>query len=325
KVTKYVSQYGTTPETVQNEAYLYSLNGKSEGGESSGGGDSGTASGSGTLSDPYNPAGAAAAVANLTWTSTSDYQSTDEVYVKGKICEIASNGTYGESGTYGNASFYITEDGTTSGTKFYIFRALYFGKEKYTSGTDIKVGDEVIIKGKLMNYRGNTPETVAGEAYLYSLNGETEGGGSDSGDQGGDEDQGGSDSEASGDGTQASPYNAAGATAAASALEGGTKSDKDVYIKGKISSIKYTFNVDYGTATFNISEDGTTSGTQFLVYSVLYLGNRAWVEGDTQIKIGDDVVILGKLMNYKDKNTGNLTPETASKEAYIYSLNGKTE
>ena len=35
-------------------------------------------------------------------------------------------------------------------------------------------GAEVIIYGKLMNYKGNTPETVSGKAYLYSLNGKTE-------------------------------------------------------------------------------------------------------------------------------------------------------
>ena len=37
----------------------------------------------------------------------------------------------------------------------------------------VKVGDEVVIYGKLVNYQGNTPETAKGEAYLYSLNGQT--------------------------------------------------------------------------------------------------------------------------------------------------------
>lgn len=45
--------------------------------------------------------------------------------------------------------------------------------------TDIKVGDEVIVCGKLMNYKNNTPETVSGGAYLFSLL--QTGGGSDSG------------------------------------------------------------------------------------------------------------------------------------------------
>ena len=128
----------------------------------------------GTLSNPYTPAEAAAAVAGLKWTSNTDYESTDEVYMKGKICKIANKGTYTEGGTYGNASFYLSADGTGDG-EFYVFRALYLGNKKFEAGqTDIKVGDEVIIYGKLMNYQNNTPETVSGKAYLYSLNGKTE-------------------------------------------------------------------------------------------------------------------------------------------------------
>ena len=170
---------GNTPETQQNKAYLYSLNGVTEGNGGSGGGTgtTGTPSGTGTLADPYNVAAARAAVANLTWTSNDDYQTTDDVYVKGKISKIADNGTYTGGGTYGNASFYIKDEGSDS--EFYVFRALYLGNKKFESGqTDIKVGDEVVICGKLMNYKGNTPETAAGKAYLYSLNGFTDGGSS---------------------------------------------------------------------------------------------------------------------------------------------------
>lgn len=171
---KVVNYRGTTPETVQSKAFLYALNGESQGG--GGGGGGGEAKGSGTLEDPYNPVAAANAVKDLTWTSTTEYQKTGDVYVKGKISRIAPNGTFTEGGTYGNSSFYISEDGSENG-EFYCFRILYLGNKKFESGqTDIQVGDEVIVYGKLMNYRGNTPETVAGEAYLYSLNGATEGG-----------------------------------------------------------------------------------------------------------------------------------------------------
>ena len=75
---------GNTPETVSNAAYLYSLNGEGEGG---GGGDTptGEAKGTGTLDDPYNALGAANAVKGLSWTSNTEYQSTGDVYIKGKI------------------------------------------------------------------------------------------------------------------------------------------------------------------------------------------------------------------------------------------------
>ena len=171
KVTNYK---GNTPETVQSKAYIYKLNGET--GNTGGGGDE--AKGTGTLTDPYNPAGAVAAVANLSWTSKTEYQTTEDVYVKGKISKIADNGTFTDGGTYGNASFYISETGEETGTQFYAFRILYLENKKFEAGqTDIKKGDEVIILGKLMNYQGNTPETVAGKAYLYSLNGATTAGG----------------------------------------------------------------------------------------------------------------------------------------------------
>ncbi len=309
---KVVNYRGNTPETAANKAFLYSLNGKSEGG--SGGGGEGTPSGSGTQADPYNVVGARAAVANLTWTSNDDYQTTDDVYVKGVISRIADNGTFGQSGTYGNASFYIKD--ADADAEFYAFRILYLGNKKYTSGTDIKVGDEVVICGQLMNYRGNTPETVAGKAYLYSLNSESGGGG------GG---EGGGSGTASGTGTQADPYNVAGARAAVANLTWTSnteyESTEEVYVKGKISKIadKGTFGESgtFGNATFYIKDDGADA--ELYAYRILYLGNKKYESG-TDIKVGDEVVICGQLMNYR----GN-TPETVAGKAYLYSLNGTSE
>ena len=116
-----------------------------------------------------------------------------------------------------------------------------------------------------------------------------------------------------GEGTLENPYTAADAIKVAGALEQGSTSEDDYYVKGKISSIKYEFNASFGTATFSISDDGEAAN-EFLCYSVYYLENKSWQEGDTQIKVGDEVILFGKLTNY------NGTPETASKKAYIYSL-----
>lgn len=140
--------------------------------------------GDGSLENPFTPAEAVAATADLTWTSNTEYDKIGPYYVKGKISRIANKGTFTEGGTYGNASFYISEDGTET-DEFYCFRVLYLGNKKFQSGqTDIKVGDEVVVYGELMNYKGNTPETVSGNAYLYSLNGATsDEGGEDPGDE----------------------------------------------------------------------------------------------------------------------------------------------
>ena len=265
--------------------------------------------GSGTLEDPYTFEGANAAAAAL----GADVESPTDVYIKGKISRIANNGTFTEGGTFGNASFYVNDEGVAGEHDFYCYRVLYLGNKKYTSGTDIKVGDEVIVCGKIVNYKGNTPETVASKAFLYSLNGVTEGGGGGGGQTG----------TPKGTGTLADPYNAAGANAAAAALGADVESATDVYIKGKICKIAnngtFVGGGEFGNASFYVSDDGATGGAEFYCFRILYLGNQKYTSG-TDIKVGDEVVVCGKIVNYK----GN-TPETVANKAYLYSLNGVTE
>ena len=289
---KVVNYKGTTPETAQNKSFLYSLNGETAGG---GGGASGTPKGSGTLDDPYNPAGVIAYINTL----GSDVESPKDVYIKGKIGTVTEE----YSTNFGNGTFTIVEEGA-EGTAFTVYRALYLGNKKFANGdTQIKEGDEVIVCGKVINYRGNTPETQQNKAYLYSLNGKTAGGGDTP-----------TPGEAKGSGTLDDPFNPVAANNYASSLAAGAKSDKDVYIKGKISSIKEKFGTQYGNASFYISEDGKAEN-EFYVFRTLYLGNVKYTEGEN-INVGDEVIICGKVMNYM----GN-TPETAGNESYIYSLN----
>ena len=307
-----VNYKGNTPETVQGTGFVYDHNGvnRGTGDEGGGGGSTVDPAGTGTQADPYNVAAALAAAKPLSWTSNDNYQSTDEVYVKGKISKIADNGKFAQSGTFGNATFYISDDGTENG-ELYCYRILYLGNKKYTTGDDIYVGAEVVICGKLMNYRGNTPETVSNAAYLYSLDGNTGGGG------------GGGGSTAFGSGTEADPYTPLGAKDAVKDLTWTSNTDfqatGDVFVKGKISRIAtggtYTEGGDYGNASFYISADGSEKD-EFYCFRILYLENKKFAEGQTDIKVGDEVVICGQLMNYR----GN-TPETVSGKAYLYALN----
>ena len=292
---------GNTPETVTGKAYLYSLNGNTGGGETPQPG--GETKGTGTLEDPFNAAAANAYASSL----AADAKSDKDVYIKGIIIDITSNNQFNTQ--YGNCTFYISDDGTDTADKFYVFRTLYLGNQKYTSGDLPKKGDEVIICGKVTNYKGNTPETVQNESYIYSLNGITDPGTTPEPPASG---------EAKGTGTLNDPYNALAAINVATALGPGNTSTDSYYIKGKVSSIKYPFDVEHGTATFFISDDGTTA-IEFQCYSVYYLENKSWQTGFKQIAVGDDVIIYGQLTNY------NGTPETASKKAYIYSLNGSTK
>ena len=254
--------------------------------------------GSGTEADPFNVAAAVEYIKGL----GADTPSENELFITGYVRTVREAFNV----QYGNAQFTMA-DTEYSMTTLTFYRGLYFGNEMYSDATalNVNVGDKVVVRGKVVYYRGTTPETVQGQACIVSINGQTEGGGT-----------GG---ETGSTGTATNPLTASQAYNIVAAMEGGVTSEEVYYIKGKISSIRYTFSAQYGTATFNITDDGTESDKQFMAYGCYYLGNKAWEDGNTQIAIGDNVILCGKVINYN----GN-TPETANKQAYIYSLNGAT-
>ena len=213
-------------------------------------------------------------------------------YAKGKISSISSIDT----GDYGNATFNISDNGTDENA-LTCFRSKYLNNEKFTSEDQIGVGDEVVICGKLVDYKGETPE-FSGNVYIYKLKKYVPG---------------------AGDGSLNNPFSAEEAIAYVDA--GGTDA---VYVKGVVSElVKGGFGASYGNGSFFISDNGTKYGDplkDFEAYQVNYLGNRLWTEADPQIAVGDVVIIYGPLTTY------NTTRETKGKGvAYIYSLNGKTE
>ena len=93
---------------------------------------------------------------------------------------------------------------------------------------------------------------------------------------------------------------------------GSTASENDFYVKGIISSIDEV-SLSYGNATFNISDDGYEFPESTLkAYHTYALDNKKF-EYESQIKVGDEVVLCGKLVNY-----GGNAPELL--QGYIYSL-----
>lgn len=159
---------------------------------------------------------------------------------------------------------------------------------------------EVILLGSLERYFGTAGLKSVTE---YVLDGTS----------GGDKPEEPKPGVPTGDGTAANPFNAAAANEYISKLPADTNSEIDIYIKGKVSSIKENFGIQFGNATFYISDDGTENSAQFYVFRTLYEGNVKYNGGDL-LTVGDDVVICGKVVNYK----GN-TPETAINLSYIYS------
>ncbi len=268
-------------------------------GSSTGGADSTAViapTGSGTAADPYNVAAAIKLIEAL----DANVETESDIYVKGIVVSVKEYSTQ-----YGNATFYISDNGL-SDNQLYIYRIYGLGNKKFTeSSEEIKEGDEVIIAGRFMNYQGNTPETSQGKSWLYSHNGKTEEAGGGTG--GGSTEVAG---EPKGDGSQANPYNVAGALQVVSALAADVQSEKEYYITGTVKEIR-EYSTQYGNASFTITDNGT--GNSFLFWRGYWLNNEKFTAETNPIAVGDSVVIYGYCVNYY----GN-TPETVQNKAYVF-------
>lgn len=249
--------------------------------------------GSGTAADPFN-------IAAVEKYIDEGGSAETEIYVKGKVVSVKP-GSFDPQ--YGSLKYYISEDGTAT-NQFYVFNG-YAGpnRTKFSGEDALKPGDEVVICGKVDNYQG-TKEFLVGN-YIVSLNG-----------QGGTTTPDTPAGEAKGTGTEADPFNSVAANNLATSLGSGEVSDKEYYIKGKIQEIKDQFAAQFGNATFYIADDENSQ--KFLIFRTYYFGGEKWKEGDGQLKIGDEVVVCAKLINYM----GN-TPET-NQGGKLISVNGKT-
>ena len=88
----------------------------------------------------------------------------DGVYVKGIVSKIVT----AYSSQFGNISYNISADGSTTGAQLEAFRGKSFNGENFTSADDIQVGDEVVIYGNLTKY--NSTYELAQDNQLVSLN-----------------------------------------------------------------------------------------------------------------------------------------------------------
>lgn len=255
----------------------------------------------GTKDNPFDVVSAIAKCVEIGQT-----QSTEKYYVKGIVSSIKNTSGVAQ---YGNIDFYISDDGKDAKeSRLLVFQCLYLNGEKFTAEDQVKVGDQVVVYGPLVNYMGNTPETGGkGSTRIVKHNdkeGEAGGGGS----------TGEFKTEPKGTGTEADPFNAAAAIKKAVEV-GQTASAEQYYIKGKIVSFKEAFSAQFGNMTFYISDDGTAALDQFLVFRVLSYNGEKFVSGD-QLKVGDEVVVKAALVNYY----GN-TPET-NQGGHLISVNG---
>jgi len=164
--------------------------------------------GTGTATDPYNVAGVIEGTKDLPKGSST----ATDIYAKGYVAEI---GEFNSS--FGNITFYITDNPEGKSTKFYVYRCLGLGGDKFASAEDIKLGDIVTVCGKVKNYNG-TFEYDQG-SYLVRLNDKTKGGG-------------GGGEAGKGSGTETDPYDVA------AVIAGGDKTN--VFAKGYIVGSAYS-------------------------------------------------------------------------------------
>lgn len=252
-------------------------------------------SGSGTEADPYNVAAVIEYVTGL----GADVQSDKEVYIKGYCIEATDISTKDK---FNNATF-VMSDTPDGGNKFTVYRAKGLGGDDITDANLVKVGDVVVVCGKVVNYKGNTPETVQGAAYIVSVNG-TGGGSTPT-----------PDTETIG--TKEAPISTSEALTQINALEEGGKSKAKAYVKGKI--VKIATNAEnfakYGNINYWISDDGTETN-QVQVYAGDGLNGDKFSSLD-DIAAGDEVVVFGTLYKYVNKS-GQATPEIEG--SYLVSL-----
>ena len=215
--------------------------------------------GAGTLEDPFNASAANAKCAEIGSTASSE-----AYYVKGKIVTISEIST-----KYGNATFNISDNGKSTEEQFCVFQIYYLNGDKFTSSDQLKEGDEVIVKGKLINYSGKTPELNKG-GQIVSINGTTGDSTGGDGDGEGDKDP------------VAKPANATKVTIK-EFLEKEVNTTDWYEITGTITSI---VNTSYGN--FNVEDE---TGKVY-VYGLI----KEWADGTNDksfskigLKVGDKV------------------------------------
>ena len=128
-----------------------------------------TATGSGTANDPYNVFAAIQKAKSLVAFNSGDEANSENsanVYTKGKVVSVEIDPSYG------NATYYISADGTTE-TQLEVYRGKYIGGANFLTKDQLKVGDEVVVYGTIVNFKGNTPEYTTG-SKIISVNGNTE-------------------------------------------------------------------------------------------------------------------------------------------------------
>lgn len=227
----------------------------------------------GSESNPYTVTEAIALIKTGTAPSTA-------VCVKGKITAVTFF-----NATYSSLSYNIADEGSSDVIE------VYSGKGKdganFSSKDDLKVGQTVVVKGIVKAFTKNDG-TIVNEIDKNSTIISIENTGTTS-----------PDTPTTGKGSLSDPYNVAEAIAA---IKAGTAPTAQVYLTGIISDVAF-YNDQYKSITYYISDDGKSKDMQ--VYSGKGLNGTDFASKE-DLKVGQKVTILGKIMKFTDKNGNDI-------------------
>ncbi len=145
--------YQGAPQIGQGSSIL-NLNGTTSGGSTEQPGTDIDPAGSGTEADPYNVAAALAAAKAL-----DENGSVENVFTSGVIKSITD-----VSPSFGNATYVITDEGGNATLQ--VYRGYHLNGDKFTSEDQLTVGAKVVVKGTLVNFKGNTPQYTTGSRLV---------------------------------------------------------------------------------------------------------------------------------------------------------------
>lgn len=229
----------------------------------------------------------------------ADVATDKEYYVMGYVKKVDANGVQ----QYGNVTAYmIDKKGDTSNKEdFCAFQIKGLNGQAITNADAVQVGDFIVIYGKLVNYKGNTPETVGkGAAYIWkSSNPKLSGGSTDPG-------------KLTGEGTRTAPYTCADVIALGSPNQ---KAWVKAYIVGQVKAGSAKLDDAEFTAPFTGDDNG--NGTNLLLAATSTVTSTDGVipvqlpSGDirnalnvvkNESVLGQEILLYGSLEKYFSTN-----------------------
>lgn len=173
-----------------------------------------------------------------------------------------------DTGTYGNATYYI-KDSLNDEASLEVYRGYGLNGEKFTSNDQLAVGAKVQVSGKLTNYNGTFEFTSGSKILNYTAPSDTP------------------------DNPDTPDETIWSVAQALNQLEGGFTGD--AMVKGYVISIT-ELSTSFGNATYVIA-DQTNSTEGLLVYRGYGLDGEKFTSED-QLEVGALVVVSGTLVDY---------------------------